>query len=141
MFNVEKTLKHNKNLDEIQKIAKLLGYSPSQMDKIVQQWRVIHLRRWNEDRNTVGFWSEVYKFRDAADINPFQVLAMAAVSVLSLPHSNAEVERLFSQMSVVKTKLRNRVSLQTLNSISYVLYGLRLAGEACYEHKLPDNVL
>ena len=47
----------------------------------------------------------------------------------------------FSQMSLVKTKLRNRMSLQTLNSILYVRYGLRLSGEACYEHKLPDSVL
>jgi len=52
------------------------------------------------------------KFRDAVDTNPFQELAMAAVvAVLLLPHSNAEVERVFSQMSVVKSKLRNRVSL------------------------------
>ncbi|KAI4797407.1 hypothetical protein KUCAC02_025136 [Chaenocephalus aceratus] len=47
---------------------------------------------------------------------------------LSLSHSNAEVERLFRQMSVVKSKLRNRMSLQTLNSILYVRYGLKLAG-------------
>ena len=141
VFNVEETLKHNKSPAEITKIAKLLGYSPADIDKIVQQWRAIHLSRWNETKNTVGFWSEIWKFRDAADINPFQELAMAAVSVLSLPHSNAEVERVFSQMSVVKSKLRNRMSLQTLNSILYVRYGLKLCGEACYEHKLPDNVL
>lgn len=141
VFNVEKTLKHNKSLGETEKIAKLLGYSPTEIDKIVQQWRVIHLSKWDETINTVGFWSEIRKFRDAADINPFQELAMAAVSVLSLPHSNAEVERLFSQMSVVESKLRNRMSLQTLNSIPYVRYGLKLSGEACYEHKLPDNVL
>ncbi|CAL9702146.1 unnamed protein product [Knipowitschia caucasica] len=141
VFNVVETLKHNKSPAEIAKIAKLLGFSPADIDKIVQQWRAIHLSRWNETNNTVGFWSEIWKFRDAADINPFQELAMAAVSVLSLPHSNAEVERVFSQMSVVKSKLRNRMSLQTLNSILYVRYGLKLCGEACYEHKLPDNVL
>lgn len=89
----------------------------------------------------MDFWSEIWKYRDAADINPFQELAMAAVSVLSLPHSNAEVERVFSQMSVVKSKLRNRMSLQSLNSILYIRYGLKLSGEACYEHQLPDNVL
>ena len=45
-------------------------------------------------------------------------------------------------MSVVKSKLRNRMSLQTLNSILPVhRYGLKLSGEACYEHQLPDNVL
>ena len=91
----------------------------------------------------MGFWSEVWQFRDAAwaGLNPFQELSQVAVSVLSLPHSNAEIERVFSQMSVVKNKLRNRMSLQTLNSILYVRYGLRLSGEACYEHKLPDSVL
>ncbi|KAL0152560.1 hypothetical protein M9458_008748, partial [Cirrhinus mrigala] len=134
VFNVEETLKHNKSPGEIGKIAKLLGYSPADIDKIVQQWRAIHLSKWNETKNTMSFWSEIMKFRDAADINPFQELAMAAVSVLSLPHSNAE-------MSVVKSKLRNRMSLQTLNSILYIRYGLKLSGEACYEHQLPDNVL
>ncbi|KAI4813109.1 hypothetical protein KUCAC02_024457 [Chaenocephalus aceratus] len=141
VFNVEKTLNHSKSLGEIEKIAKLLGYSPADIDKIVQQWRSIHLRKWNETKNTVGFWVEVWKFRDTADNNPFHELTMAAVSVLSLPHANAEVERLFSQMSVVKSKLRNRMSLQTLNSILYVRYGLKLSGDACYEHKLPDDVL
>ncbi|KAL0195174.1 hypothetical protein M9458_008746, partial [Cirrhinus mrigala] len=127
VFNVEETLKHNKSPGEIGKIAKLLGYSPADIDKIVQQWRAIHLSKWNETKNTMSFWSEIMKFRDAADINPFQELAMAAVSVLSLPHSNAEVERVFSQMSVVKSKLRNRMSLQTLNSILYIRYGLKLS--------------
>ncbi|KAL6484562.1 hypothetical protein MHYP_G00066070 [Metynnis hypsauchen] len=120
VFNVEETLKRNKSLREIENIAKLIGYSPADIDKIVQQCRAIHLSKWNETKNTVGFWSEIWKFRDAADNNPFQELAMAAVSVLSLPQSKAEVERLFSQMSVVKTKLRNRMSLETLNSILYV---------------------
>ncbi|KAJ4934815.1 hypothetical protein JOQ06_007597 [Pogonophryne albipinna] len=126
IFNVEKTLNHSKSLGEIEKIAKLLGYSPADIDKIVQQWRSIQLRKWNGTKNTLGFWVEVWKFRDAADNNPFHELTMAAVSVLSLPHSNAEVERLFSQMSVVKSKLRNWMSLQTLNSILYVRYGLKL---------------
>ena len=33
------------------------------------------------------------------------------------------------------------MSLQTLSSILYSRYGFRLAGDACYEHKLPDKVL
>ena len=40
----------------------------------------------------MGFWSEVWQFRDAAGFNPFQELAQVAVSVLTLPHSNAEIE-------------------------------------------------
>ena len=79
-----------RTLEKLKKITKLLGYSPVDIDKIIQQWRVIHLSKWNEKNNTVGFWSEVWQFRDAAGFNPFQELAQVAVSVLTLPHSNAD---------------------------------------------------
>lgn len=141
LFSVGETLKHNKSLTQMTKLADLLGYCPATIDKMINQWRSIHLQKWGEITNTVAFWAEVKQFRDSAGMNPYEDLASAAVSVLSLPHSNAEVERLFSQMSVIKNKLRNRMSLQTLSSILYIRYGLRLAGDACYEHKLPDKVL
>ncbi len=102
------------------------------MDAAQPQWRAIHLQKLDETTNTMAFWAEVKKHRDAADKNPYEDLASAVVSGLSLPHSNAEVERLFSQMVVIKTKLGN---------ILYIRYGLKLAGDACYEHKLPDKVL
>lgn len=85
--------------------------------------------------------NEVKRYKDAAGLNPFEEFATAADSVLSLPQSNAEVKGRFSQMSVVKSKLHNRMSLQTLSSILYIRYGLKLAGDACFEHKLPDKVL
>lgn len=82
VFNMEETLKHNKSLGEIEKIANLLGFSHEAIDKIVHQWRTIHLSKRNETKNTMDFWSEIWKYRDAADINPFQELAMAAVCVV-----------------------------------------------------------
>lgn len=36
-------------------------------------------------------------------------LAKFAISVLILSHSNAEVERIFSQLNVMKSKRRNRM--------------------------------
>lgn len=45
VFNVEETLKHNKSPREIEKIAKLFGYSPADIDKIAQQWCAIHLSK------------------------------------------------------------------------------------------------
>lgn len=140
LFNVRETLKHNKSLTQMTKLAGL-GYCPATTDKIINQWRSIHLQKWGKMTNTVAFCAEVKKYRDSAGINPYEDLASAAVSVLLIPHSNAEVERLFSQMGVIKNKLRNRMSLQTLSSILYIRYGLRLVRDACYEHKLPDKVL
>lgn len=40
-----------------------------------------------------------------------------ALSVLSLPISNAYVERIFSTMNIVKSKIRNKINLPLLDSI------------------------
>ncbi|CAL8291072.1 unnamed protein product [Merluccius merluccius] len=58
VFNVHKTLQHSKSPAEMEKIAKLLGFSPVDIDMIVQQWLTIHLKKWDEVQNTLGFWSE-----------------------------------------------------------------------------------
>lgn len=44
-------------------------------------------------------------------------------------------------MNIVKTKLRNRLSIKTLNAILYVRFGLQRAGKCCYSYTVPDNVL
>lgn len=85
------------------------------------------------------FWAEVRKYRDAANINPFSDICDLALAVLSLPHSNADVKRVFSQMNTVKSKPRNRMSLTTLNAILRVRYGP--VGKPCYNHNLPESVL
>ncbi len=94
---------------------------------------------WGGNQLKIPFWSEVYNYTDASGSKSFKELCKAALAALPLPHSNAEVERLFSQRSVVKWKLRNKLSLHTLNSILLMWYGLKLAGDTCYQHKLHQH--
>lgn len=58
----------------------------------------------------MSFWSEVYSYKDACDNNPFQELGKFVISLLTLPISNAAVERIFSSLNVTKTKSRNRIA-------------------------------
>lgn len=53
-----------------------------------------------------GVQSDVACFNDAASNKPFAELAECATPIMALPHSNAEI----------KAKLRNRLSVKTLNS-------------------------
>lgn len=47
----------------------------------------------------------------------FKHISSLAVSLLSLPFSNASVERAFSIANVVKDKFRNRMAIETLDAI------------------------
>ncbi|KAL3983368.1 KRAB domain-containing zinc finger protein [Sarotherodon galilaeus] len=51
VFNVEESLKHNRSPGEIEKVAKLLGFSPEAIHKIVHQWRTIHLENEKKTHN------------------------------------------------------------------------------------------
>lgn len=45
----------------------------------------------------------------------YKTLAQFALNLLCLPHSSADCERAFSEVNLIKTKLRNSLSNETLN--------------------------
>ena len=109
--------------------------------KIEFQWQKLTIVKWHNVTDSVSFWSEVFNNRDASGTNPFKELAEFALSRLVLPWSNAEVESIFSQMNVVKTKTRNRLGVDIVNAILGIRAGLRRRNECCHNHELPAEVL
>jgi hypothetical protein len=63
------------------------------------------------------FWPIVAQHKDAGGSLAFNIIAEFALKILSLPMSNATVERIFSIMNATKDKLRNRMATEMLNSI------------------------
>ncbi|VEN44313.1 unnamed protein product [Callosobruchus maculatus] len=114
--------------------------SPSDIEIIEGQWEKIHLIKWQNINDTCEFWYEVLQYKDSDNVHIFKELAEFTLSILSLPHSNAEVERLFSMMNIVKTKLRNRLSLQTLNAILSIRCGMKREGKCCDSYELHTNM-
>jgi hypothetical protein len=66
-----------------------------------------------EDVNAEQFWSSVADHRDASGELDFSELGNFVLSLLALPFSNAAVERTFSEMNLIKNKLRNRMQQGT----------------------------
>lgn len=122
-------------------LLEFLQTPSDQISVIENQWQNITLIKWKEVKNTVSFWNEVHKYRDASNCNPLKEIADLALSVLVLPHSNAEIERVFSQMNIVKNKLRNRMETKMANAILGIRAGLRRNDKCCYNYELPSNVL
>ena len=70
----------------------------------------------------------------------FRDLAEFALKAYSLPISNALVERVFSRVTSVKTKLRNRLGLELLTSILRIKTSLELTGK-CFVGFEPSRAM
>ena len=135
------------NIDLLQKIALLrpsnalnpikdslvpllegMGVSTDDIDEIARQRSNLPFIRWEKTSDPVSLWSEVRAYRDAGGSNPFSKLAGFAIKMLCLSYSNAEVERMFSQLNIVKNKLRNRLSSETATAILAIRAGLKRHG-------------
>ncbi|KAH9368321.1 hypothetical protein HPB48_004513 [Haemaphysalis longicornis] len=63
------------------------------------------------------------------------------MSMLVLPYLNAEVERTFSQLKILKSKLRNKMKPETRNAIFVVRAGLKRQPKRCLITKFPRQFL
>ena len=139
LFSVGNTLRVVK--DSIAPLLELLNVSAEDITKIELQWSNITLVKWCETKDNVKFWAEVSGYKDASNQNPYHELSSVALTILSLPHSNAEIERVFSQMILIKSKLRNKMQTDTTNALLHVRYGLKRMSETCVSFNLPNDVL
>lgn len=137
-FDVKEVLKHNK--PKITDLAKYVGITnPGQLEKIENQWRNIVFVNWNNNDKTEAFWVEVKNYVDAVGEAVFEDLCRSAFRILALPHSNADVERVFSTVTNTKTKSRNRMSTTLLRSITRMKWGLKGTGQCCMNYKIDED--
>ena len=68
-------------------------------------------------KDVVAFWGTVSQMTDTSGEYRFPTVSRLMTSLLSLPHSNAKVKRIFSKVAITKTKLRNSLKSSTLDSI------------------------
>jgi len=91
----------------------------------------------NRDCGQSGLWS----------ISSWSILTWSnrALPLLHYPcllrYSNAQVERIFSQLNLVKNKTRNRMSVEMTNAILTIRFGLKRNNKCCYDYILPPEVL
>ena len=86
-------------------------------------------------------FGSVYNHTDASGEQCFMELALFALAMLSLPLSNADEERAFSPVNIIKSKLRNRMCNATLSGIMHVRYALKPKGICCKDFQPSDCML
>lgn len=85
-----------------------------------------------------SFWAHIFLMKNNLEEYMFPNLKKLIEALLSLPHSSAAAERRFSLVTLLKTKLRNRMEIETLDSILHVKELLN--DQFCYNWEPPASL-
>ena len=66
------------------------------------------------------YWTKVLKIRDGTGRLKYPYLAKLVKAALSLPHENADVERVFSSNNNLITADRNALAVETIRSCRWI---------------------
>ncbi|KAK3916154.1 Zinc finger MYM-type protein 1 [Frankliniella fusca] len=118
-------------------------------DDLEDQWERLGKEKFEEicpgedmtTIDTVQFWSLCLDLKNGAGDCPYEKIAFCALSLLSLPLSNALVERVFSIMNIVKNKIRNKMSVSMLNAILFLRLWLKAFNKCCTSFEPSDAMV
>lgn len=96
------------------------------------EWQHLHNMSLPDDlkqtNNTKTFFRGLRKLKNEDDEQVFSVLPQFALDLLALPTSNADVERIFSKVGLVKTKQRNKLQNSTQTALVHVSEAVKARG-------------
>lgn len=91
---------------------------------IESEWHQLSNKTWSNTSTSADFYHAVYNDRDAAGCKRFENISKFGLAFVTVPISNAIVERAFSIYNIVKNKLRSRLSIEMLQSMIMVRFTL-----------------
>ena len=124
-------IQETKVADVIQLASKFPNIlSENDLLKLDDEWRelqftdTVDIPKYSGHRDNVAtFWGNLGKIEDACGSLKFPIIGKLTKSLLSIPHSNADVERIFSHVNLIKVKQRNKLKVSTLDALLMVKQG------------------
>lgn len=114
---------------------------PENLQSVDQEWREF---MYDEEISTLAdrcstvpteeFWGKV-------PTDKYPNLAAFTKAMLTIPVSNADCERAFSQVNLIKTNQRNRFSTEGVASLLFVKDGVKNVAEQCAIFEPSDEML
>lgn len=91
-----------------------------------------------QNLNISEFWWNISKIKNELDELMFSNIFRIVEGILSLPHSSACVERIFSIQNLIKTKLRNRLALPTCSALIQTRDLMKSTDMCCYNYNAKN---
>lgn len=112
------------------------------LQTIDNEWRLLRndiVIEESDETNVTLFWTKIKNCLNMDGTQKYAQLSKLVEIVLTLPHSSASTERLFSAINLNKTKTRNKLSTDTLKSILYTKSVI--GNNNCYDFPIADKLL
>ena len=112
-------------VEDLTFIAKRVDHNID-VTKLAFEWLILPTSFNDQDKKELAclkideMWKKILEFKNFDGEKMFPNLESLVEIVLSFPHSNAEAERIFSIVTDVKNKKRNRLANDTVSSICVV---------------------
>lgn len=134
------------NLNNLSSVWNALKSVPGIDGNLIDnQWRKLAVYFSDNDekdplllKSVEEFWYTIGLYKNFQDEFEFENLSQLAKLCISLPHSNAETERVFSVVTDVKTKKRNKLSSEVLNSVAVIRFS---SSTCCQSFKVTEDHL
>lgn len=125
-------------------LVKLFPHEDQAYERINCQFRALadlpelkHLK----NETVCKFWNEVSMIKNELGELMFPDISRIASGVLSIPHSSANVERIFSIQNLIKTKTRNRLNVETVSNLIKTNDLLRSSETNCYNYTISNDLI
>lgn len=82
------------------------------------------------------YWGTILEIKNGIDE---QTLGTFMCNLLSLPHANVDVERIFSSVNLIKTRTRNSLKTRTVRALLISKDGIRSSG-GCVKFNPPKEL-
>lgn len=111
------------------------------------EWRILSTTFSDADKDILAnldiedMWNKIFETKKFSNQPMFPNLEQLVHAIFSLPHSNAEAERIFSIVTDVKNKKKNRMNITTLNAICNLRSSFQAKNVDCRSFQVDDRHL
>lgn len=116
-------------------------------DGLKEEWLQLSADFSSKDKQILSklkfdeMWKKILQHRNSENVLKYPNLTRLLNAVRSLPNSNADAERIFSFLTDIKTKKRNKLSSVSINAICVLKSALRTRRETALTLKINERHL
>lgn len=117
-------------------VVKLFPNETEKLEQINSEYRALsevpELKKF-KDLNISQFWKKISMIKNCLDEPLYANVYRIVQGILSIPHSSACVERIFSSQNLIKTNMRNRLHVNTVSSLIQSKDFIKSNSGNCYD--------